>query len=268
MTTNSRTFTDRLVWARAQRPHWREDSFDSKPETLEEGYRAQMAVRDALVASGVNAVGYKVGSTSSPGQKSYGLSEPVYASIFEDTEFCSLSDAFLRDYASPSVECEIAVRLAKDIPGPDTSRQDVIAALEWCRLGCEVIDGRYPDPAATGVPTLLADGFFNAGFVLGPPTDNWRDIDLSNLRGEIVVNDKATAGTTANVLDPIQSLQWLSRKLVQHGRYLAAGSIVLTGSLVPPVPVRFPLCSLSLSVSGFGRMSLNDTSDFQKGTRN
>jgi 2-keto-4-pentenoate hydratase len=106
------------------------------------------------------------------------------------------------------------------------------------------------------VPTLLADDFFHARFMLGSANSSWRDLDLARLDAEVLLDGERHGGNTDSVLGAIDSLQWLARKLAQNGRRLKAGDIVLTGSIVPPVPVHTPPVTLELRIEGFEPLTL------------
>jgi 2-keto-4-pentenoate hydratase len=247
-----------FLHARSKRPRWLPVPQEYRPRTMEEGYRVQSAVHKALEATGNRRVGYKVGSTSKPGQQSFGLDEPVYAGIFAGSQAPDLATALAPDLISPSVECEIAFCLRSDIDGrdPGISPKEVAKAVGSCHIACEVIDNRYGDPVALGVPSLLADDFFHASFVLGQANPLWREMDLANLDATIAIDDAVVHGHSANVLDALTSLCWLSRKLALFDLALRAGEIVLSGSIVPPTPITLPARSVSLSIAGFASLTL------------
>lgn len=251
---------DGFVRARAQRPAWPGLAPELRPHDIEEGYRVQKAVYDRLAAEGVARVGYKVGATSAGGQRNFGITEPVYAGIFAISRLARLADALTAGYIAPSAECEVAVTLGVDIDGarPGLTPADMKAAIDTCHLGCELIDNRYGDAMALGVPTLVADDFFNAGFVLGPANPNWRNLDLTDLHAAITINDQVFKGHTSSILDPFASLLWLAGKLAQHGQTLHAGDIVFTGTLVPPTKIPFPTTAFSLSIAGFEPMDMRN----------
>jgi 2-oxo-3-hexenedioate decarboxylase/2-keto-4-pentenoate hydratase len=85
-----------------------------------------------------------------------------------------------------------------------------------------------------GVPSLIADNFFNAGCVLGAPVKKWRALDLANLAGTAFVDGRPVGkGTGAMVLGhPLDALAWLANAFAHRGRPLRAGCFVLLGSLV------------------------------------
>ena len=248
-----------FVAARRRRPQWHLPAADERPRTEAEGYRLQHAIHGALAAAGIERVGYKIGSTSVEGQRAFGLSEPIYAGIYDLTRAASLREALARPLTAPSLECEIAVVMGAGLDGgSDLSDDALSAAVQSAHLACEVIDNRYGAPLEVGIPTILTDDFFHAAFVLGPAQDGWRDLLKRDLRGATEIDGSVVPGSTADVLRPLQSLRWLVQKLAAHGHRLAAGDIVLTGSLVKPTPVRLPARSVSIRVEGFGALTLAD----------
>ncbi len=240
-----------FVAARAQRPDWPAVPAHLRPATVDDGYALQAAVHAALAAAGIARVGYKVGSTSPSGQRSFGLDEPAYAGLFADGRHASLRAALTQPMRAPSVECEIALVLGRDLSGAAVSREEAAAAVATCHLGCEVIDNRYGAPLEHGVPSLLADDFFNAGFVLGEAEDGWTPDALRGRAAEVVVDGRRFAGNTSDVLDAVDALRWLAGKLAARGLGLRAGEIVFTGAVVPPVAIAAPPTDLALRIEGF-----------------
>jgi 2-keto-4-pentenoate hydratase len=242
-----------FIAARAARPHWPGVPITLRPTTIGEGYALQRAIHAGLAAQGVRRLGYKIGSTSPVNQRPWGLREPVYAGIFSDTRSDTLGTALARPLLHPSLECEVAFQLERDIDGADpalcaTSILDAIAA---CHIACEIIDGRYEAPMAIGVPTLLADDFFQAGFVLGSAHPGWRSLDFGALEGAIEIDGVRTGGHARDTLDAITAMLWLARKLAESATRLRAGEIVLTGSFTKPVPIALPARAVTLTITGF-----------------
>ncbi len=244
---------DSFLRCRDGRPEWIGIPPGQRPRTLQEGYRIQAAVHRALERRGVRRVGYKIGSTSRAGQRAFGLLDPIYAGIFANTQCSSLAEALSARLMAPSVECEIAVKIGREIDGSDPAFADesVADAIEWCAIACEVIDDRYGAITKADVPTLLADDFYHANFVLGASVAGWRELDLSHLRAFIEINGAVASGCSEDVFTCVESVRWLASKLAAEQRTLRAGEIVLTGSLVSPTRLAGPLKSVCLSIEGF-----------------
>jgi 2-keto-4-pentenoate hydratase len=230
-----------------------------RPTTLAEGYRLQQAIHARLANQDIRRIGYKIGSTSPVNQRPWGLREPVYAGIFTDTHSDTLAAALARPMLHPSLECEVAFQLRHDIDGADPARSaaTIVDAIAACHIACEIIDGRYDAPMEIGVPALLADDFFHAGFVLGAAHPGWRTLPFNKLEGSIDIDGARTSGNAADTLDALTAMLWLARKLAESGKMLRAGEIVLTGSFTKPVPITLPAHSVTLSITGFEPLVLS-----------
>jgi 2-keto-4-pentenoate hydratase len=209
---------------------------DMAPADEATGYRIQRAVHDLLLPQAGALVGYKIGCTSAVMQQYLGIPHPCGGGVFAKGVHDSGVSLRYRDFVRVGVECEIVVRLGRDLPpsqAPFTA--DAVAnAIEAYHPAIEIVDDRYVDWQTLGAPTLVADDFFAAGCVLGKPVARPAAPDLSGLVGRAIVNGSEVArGTGADVLGhPHNALAWLANHLAEQGRSLRAGQIVLTGSLV------------------------------------
>jgi 2-keto-4-pentenoate hydratase len=239
--------------ARGRRPGRPEIAVALRPATIGEAYRLQDAVHRMAVAQGDARVGWKAGSTSAAGQRGFGLQEPVYAGLFASGRSATLTEALSRPLTRPSLECEIAVVLRRDIDGadPGLSVGSIMDAIGACHIGCEIIDNRYGDPMVVGVPSLIADDFFQAGFVIGAENTGWRTQDLAAAEGFIEIDGQRRVGHARDVLSAFESLQWLAVALARNGLMLRAGEVVLTGTLVTPTPIALRARSVSMGITGF-----------------
>jgi 2-keto-4-pentenoate hydratase len=245
-----------FVQARGRRPDWPGIDPQLRPGTVEDAYRLQHAVHAQVAAAGNARVGWKVGSTSASGQRGFGLHEPVYAGLFAHDRSSSLAEGLRRPLTRPSVECEIAMILRRDIDGADPalSIAAITDAIAACHIACEIIDNRYGAPMDVGVPSLITDDFFQAGFVVGPENTAWRAQDLAAAEGFIDIDGNRRSGSARDVLSAFASLLWLAKALARGGHKLRAGDIVLTGTLVPPTPVTLPAQSVAIGITGFQTM--------------
>src|SRR4029450_11415025 len=110
----------------------------------------------------------------------------------------------------------------------------MMEAIEASHPAIEIVDDRYLKWEAMGAPTLVADDFFAAGCVLGKGVTPTKAPALPTVKGRATVNGKeAGSGTGADVLGhPHNALAWLANHLVDEGKGLHAGQVVLTGSLL------------------------------------
>ena len=149
----------------------------------------------------------------------------------------------VRRLLRPGVECELAVRLAHDLPpGPCTpsrppsgrrssppSRSSKTATAIWPELGIADADRRSVVPCRrrAGEP--------------GPP--DWRALDVGALPGRIsVVTAIARRGRGADLLGhPMNCLAWLAGSSVAAAfGGLKAGQVIMLGSVTPPIWLTSP----------------------------
>lgn len=212
---------------------------DLVPQDEAEGYRIQRALHDLLLPQTGAMVGYKIGCTSAVMQRYLDIPHPCAGGVFAKGVHDSGARLAAGDYVRVGVECEIAVRLARDLlptEAPFTAEW-VAEAVAAYLPAIEIVDDRYVKWESMGAPTLVADDFFAAGCVLGRAVERTAAPDLLQVTGRAVINGvEAGRGTGADVLGhPHNALAWLANHLAAEGRGLHKGQIVLTGSLVKTV---------------------------------
>lgn len=209
-----------------------------RPETETEGYALQRVLNGLLTVAGMGGqVGHKIGCTTPVMQAFLGIPNPCAGRIFEKTVLRDAARLPRSGFVRLGIECEIAVELARDIDAEaaPATRDGVAAAVGAVMAAIEIVDDRYRDYRSIGVPTLIADDFFDSGCVLGRPVRDWRRLDLPRLTGATFINGREVGrGTGALVMgDPLQALAWLANSRARHQLGpLKAGEFVLLGSVV------------------------------------
>jgi 2-keto-4-pentenoate hydratase len=96
------------------------------------------------------------------------------------------------DYVRLVVEFEVAVQLADDLPAADKPflRDRVAKSVGSVMAALELADDRNADytQLARYPLDLIADNCWNEGAVLGRPVEEWRHIDLAEVRGVAAIN--------------------------------------------------------------------------------
>lgn len=208
------------------------------PQSIADGYAIQAALHPLLVNAGMGEmVGHKIGCTTPVMQAFVNINHPCAGRIFSRTVMRDHGIVPRHGFVKLGIECEIVVRLGRDLPPQATpyTRESVADAVDEIMPGIELVDERYQDFNALGVPTLVADDFFNAGCVLGKARRDWRSLDLGALVGRTWINHVEVArGRGADVLGhPFNSLAWLANAQHEYGLPgLKAGEFVMLGSLV------------------------------------
>ncbi len=209
-------------------------------------YLVQDALYNWLATRGLGHVGgYKVGLVSAEmrksmgGLKALGVDSPVYSGIVSTCMLNSPASIPFDSFIRPYVEGEIAVRIGADVPADAAplSRHSVADFVADCLAAIELVDWRlkyfdFPPPLAT---LMLADGGSNWGSVVGAPIKDWRALDIPALRGEMRVDGRLIGGGKAGDLQghPFEVLAWLGNRLIERGRTLRSGDVVLLGSVTP-----------------------------------
>jgi 2-keto-4-pentenoate hydratase len=228
-----------IASARRNRTPLRPLAADAAPQTEAEGYRIQDELHGLLAADFGALVGYKIGCTSPVMQRYLDIPHPCSGGVFAKGVHQSGASLRAKDFVRVGVECEIAVRLGRDLApsqAPFTA-EAVAQAIEAYLPSIEIVDDRYVDWPTMGAPTLVADDFFAAGCVLGKPVARSVAPDLLEVVGRALINgNEVGQGAGADVLGhPHNALAWLANHLAADGKALRAGEIVLTGSLVKTV---------------------------------
>src|ERR1700733_2258614 len=205
------------------------------PATEADGAAAQLAL--ARLVGAVPCAGFKIGATGKRMQEYLGLNGP--AAGFMPAVFRGDGTVRFADCIKPGVECEVAVRLAHDLPPGSYTRETVAAAVGDFIAGIEIVENRYDDLKTLGTPTLLADQVYHVAAVLGEQGGvDWRGLDIGALRGRILIDGvERDAGVTSDLMGhPFACLAFLASSSVAAAfGGLKAGQCVMLGSVTPPV---------------------------------
>lgn len=209
------------------------------PQSVGDGYRIQSEVHQLLASDLGPLVGYKIGCTSEVMQQYLAIPHPCAGGVHERGVHQSGVVLGAADFVRMGIECEIAVRLEKDLDpaGAPFTSDSVAGSIECYLPAIEIVDDRYVKWESLGAPTLIADDFFAAGIVLGRPVARSAVANLLDVEARALVNgEEVGRGTAADVLGhPHNALAWLANHLARQGTGLRAGEIVMTGSLVKTV---------------------------------
>ena len=208
------------------------------PRSVDEAFQVQDAFQSINAHALGEVVGYKIALTTKVMQQMVGYDEPVPGAIFADTVHASPAQTSCSEYTHLGVECEVAVRLAHDLPadGAPYDRAAVADAVGEVMAALELVDDRNVNYAefSGNILSFIGDNAWNAGAVLGRPVPNWRDLDLALARGVMQINGEDVAeGVGADVMGhPLDALAWLANARATRGDALRAGMLVMTGSII------------------------------------
>ncbi len=208
-----------------------------RPGSEAAAYAVQACLHGLQEAAGLGArIGWKIGCTTPVMQTYMGIDHPCAGGLFAGSMAQGSGRYDFDDFCRVGVECEIVVRLGAGLPaaGAPYTRETVAGAVATCMAGIEVVDDRFRDFRKTDVWTMAAGDFFNAGCVLGTPIAGFDPRGLDALTGRMTVNGAAAGeGQGRDILGhPLEALAWLANLKAPSGEGLAAGEIVMLGSVV------------------------------------
>src|SRR5580704_718407 len=124
------------------------------PNDEAEGYLIQRAVHDLLLPYEGGLVGYKIGCTSNVMQRYLGIPHPCGGGVFARGVHDSGASLRNKDFVRVGVECEIAVRLKRDLLPSEFpfTTEWVTEAIEAYYPAIEIVDDRYLKWQALGAP--------------------------------------------------------------------------------------------------------------------
>ena len=205
------------------------------PTTLAEAYAAQAALSALLEPQFGPVAGLKIATTTKVMQALMGIDHPCGGLIFARRIHASPARILLADHMHLMIECELALRLGRNLAGASFTAASVAPAVAAVMPAFELIEDRNADYKATSALSMIADNCWNAGIVVGPdvPFDPARP-PVGTL-GRLAINGgKLREGRTE---DPLATLAWIANLANGYGRPLKAGMVVITGSVIPTLPI-------------------------------
>ena len=206
--------------------------------TPADAYEIQLRQVRVWTGEGRRIRGHKVGLTSGVMQRQFGVDQPDYGHLTDDMFHLESLPIPVGKFISPRVEPEIAFVLKKPLTGPGVNIADAISAVEYVLPALEIIDSRIRDWKIT-LPDTIADNASSGGVVLGSTPALLTALDLRlvgcvvHQGGEVI----ATGAGGAALGSPLNALVWLANTLGALGVTLAAGSVVMPGSITAAIPV-------------------------------
>ncbi|MBC2653520.1 2-keto-4-pentenoate hydratase [Novosphingobium aerophilum] len=225
------------------------------PTDASGAYAVQAINTRVWESQGRRIVGRKAGLTAEAVQKQLGVDQPDFGVLFDDMR---VADGGLLDPGrciQAKAEAEIAFVLGADLPSPDTTLEDVAAAVATVHAAIEIVDSRIADWKITFADTV-ADNGSSAFFVLAEAGLPLAGLDLPGAAMTMSVNGEvASSGVGAAVMgNPLNAATWLARTLASAGEPLKAGDVLLAGALGPMVALK-PGDVVVAEVAGIGSCS-------------
>jgi 2-keto-4-pentenoate hydratase len=207
---------------------------DAHPDMgIPDAYGVQLEGIRLRRATGSNIMGWKVGLTSKAMQKMLGVDQPDFGHLLDHTRIESGGTLDTSEFIWPRVEPEVGFELKADLRGPGVTVAQVMDATSYLVPALEVIDSRIAEWKIKLCDTI-SDNASCGRFVFSQQRTRPDGIDLSLIGMNFYLNDEllGTATSAAVVGNPAEAVAWLANTLAPYGHYLAAGQMIMPGSLV------------------------------------
>lgn len=211
---------------------------DLNPPTIADAYASQAALAKLWSAKYGAIAGRKIATTTKVMQELMGIDHPCGGVIFEKRVHASPMTLKASDYIHVVVECELAVRLSSDIDGAAGSHTaaSVRPAVGEVMAAFELIEDRNAVYKDVDARSVIVDGAWNAGIVIGAARPVPADMELDGLHSRLMVN--GVLRDEGKTDDPMGALAWVANLASEHGDPLRQGMIVITGSVVATLPIQ------------------------------
>ena len=225
--------------------------------TITDAYHISLRMLEQRVGKdGESVIGKKIGVTSKAVQEMLGVFQPDFGFLTDAMAYPDAANIPIENnLIQPKAEGEIAFRLKKDLTGPGVTEQDVLDATETIMPCFEVVDSRI-DNWNIKIEDTVADNASCGVYVLGTNEVDPRAYDLPNLKMKVYKNGELHSEGLASAVqgNPLTAVAWLANTLGEFGIPFKAGEVILSGSLVPLIPV-VPGDEMSLEIAGIGGCS-------------
>lgn len=200
------------------------------PQTADDAYRVQ---NETIAALG------PVGAWKIQPMPETGL--PFASPILASTIKANGSALRAADFAGLGIEVEVAVILNRDLPAlpQGYGADDMPSAIASVHVALEILGSRFIE--RTKVPQLvgIADLQSGGSVVLGPamPAQPLPEFGQQGMVIDIDGTQVASTDGNATTANMMTALAWLANHAAARGLPLAAGTVIITGARLGPVPL-------------------------------
>ncbi len=240
--------------AHARRARYENLSGALKPPTIADAYAAQEALRKLWEPKFGPVAGLKIAVTTKIMQELMGIDHPCGGMIYSKNVHASPYTLELGRHVHVVAEFELAVRVGRTLAKKASpwTREEVRAEVSEAMAAYELIEDRNAVYKETSALTLIADNAWNAGIVLGKPVAIPKSVELNGIVGRLIMPSGTREGRTD---DPMGALAWIANLAADRGRPLEAGQVVITGSVIPTLPIA-PGETFRFAIEGIGSVEM------------
>lgn len=225
--------------------------------SVAEAYRVSERMLTKRLADGERVVGQKIGITSKAVMEMLGVGQPDYGYLTDRMLLNSGAEIVLAEsLIQPRAEGEVAFLLKRGLEGPGVTAVDVLRATEYVVPCFEIVDSRIQDWRIK-IQDTVADNASCGLVVLGETLTDPTTVDLVTCGLVFETNGAvvATGAGAAALGSPANSVAWLANALAAYETGLEAGQLILSGSLVPLLPIQAG-DNMHVRIGGMGSVSI------------
>lgn len=205
---------------------------------VEAGLSRQLSARRRMLDAGATGIGWKVGFGAPASLELMEISAPLMGYMTDQTVLPSGSSLDTSGWSRGVVEFELYVVLGRDV-GPGTSEEEAAASVSAIGAAIELADVDLLVEAA-GVEEIVAGNIFHKGVIFGDRDRSRAGIDIDGIVARVLVDGEEFATT-----DDLQAITGayprivatVAETLAANGELLREEDLIITGSVIPPVPV-------------------------------
>ncbi len=246
-----------IAAAHANREKYQNLSGPLEPPTIADAYAVQEALRKLWEPIHGPVAGLKIAVTTKVMQDLMGIDHPCGGMIYTQNVHTAPHILRMGRYMHVVLEFELAVRVGRTLARKSSpwTPEEVRVEITEVMPAYELIEDRNAVYKETRPTTLIADNAWNAGIVLGKPVKVPASLELNGLVGRLSMPGGVREGRTD---DPMGALAWCVNLAADRGRPLEAGQVVITGSVIPTLPIA--ACeTFKFELEGLGSIEISAT---------
>ena len=225
---------------------------------IKKGMTGQLAKRRARITAGEKPLGWKVGLGAPATMQRLGLAAPVIGYLMQRALLLSGSTMSFAGFTKLVAEPEICARMARDL-GAGASSDEAAAAVKEILPAIELADFD-PPPTPDNLDAVLAGDIYQRHVILCGNTR--AGASTAGLTSRVIRRGKEAARSTdpealTGKLPDI--VAYVANTLAAFGEKLAAGDVIITGSITPPIILEADETELTHALDPIGEVSVSFT---------
>jgi 2-keto-4-pentenoate hydratase len=204
---------------------------------ISRGMAAQLARRRELINSGQKPLGWKLAFGSPAAMLRLRINAPLVGFLMQNALVPSAASLSISGWIKPAAEPEIAIHLGNNLPA-DSDIATARNAIVGLGPAIEVADVHHPSEDVQGI---LACNIYQSHVILGRSDPACAGGKLDGLSARVLRDGSQVAGMndpsalTALTGDLVAIACHVANLLSAFGETLAAGQIIIAGSITPPL---------------------------------